>query len=162
MPKLLVRLTVLSIVNVFFAGASFADVYNVHIEESYPRLTKVTATIEPNAQIISMNEQNAHGLKNGWSGFIRNIKAVDDKGKDLKLVSLPDSKWKVIGHKSGNIKLSYDAILGHDAVIPKIKFGDNGAAYATDDGVMWAGRALFIAGKPSDDVTVKFDIPGSK
>lgn len=159
MSKALVQFIVFILANVLCTNVSFADSYSISIQADKPRLAKVSAFIEPDGDVISMNEQNVHGLKNGWGGFIKNLEAIDSRGKRLSLVQFANSKWKLDGYTSGVVKLSYDAVLGHDTVIPKIKFGDNGAAYATDDGVMWAGRALFIAGKPSSDVSVRFHIP---
>jgi len=142
-----------------FSLPSKADNYTVTIDGKQPRLAKVVATMKPKGKVILMNEQNVHGLKGGWAGFVENITASDPSGQKYQIVKKANSSWELQDYTDGYITLSYDVRLGHDVVIPKIKSGDNGAAYATNDGVMWAGRALFISGIPSTDVTVEFNLP---
>ncbi len=137
----------------------FADSYLVTIRETSPRLAHVNASVTPDGREIRMNEEGVHGLKNGWATFVENIKATDKYGRPYDVIEKNDSRWELKDYKSGNIKLSYDVRLGHDQV--DIKFGDNGAAYRTPDGVMWAGRALFIVGKPARDISVRFELPKS-
>ena len=134
-----------------------ADQYTVTISEKDVRVAHVRAEIETDDGLISMNDENVHGLKRGWSTFVENIRATDKAGRLLELTYEPTSRWRIAGAVGGPITLTYDVRLGHDSV--NIRFGDNGAAYANDFGVMWAGRALFIAGKPTRDVQVRFDLP---
>ncbi|MCX2766240.1 hypothetical protein [Pseudoalteromonas sp. B530] len=147
--------------SLLFSPPALADHYTVFITKNNPRIAKVKAVLFPHGHVISMNEQNVHGLKNGWGGFVRNLTVLNSDGETIQISEVENSKWELIGYENGKITLSYDVVLGHDTVIPKIKFGDNGAAYATEDGVMWAGRALFIAGKPSKKVNIKFETPNS-
>jgi predicted metalloprotease with PDZ domain len=142
-----------------FSLSSKADNYTVSIDGKKPRLAKVVATMKPDGKVILMNEQNVHGLKGGWAAFVENITAFDPSGRQYKIVKKANSSWELQDYADGYITLSYNVRLGHDVVVPKIKFGDNGAAYATNDGVMWAGRALFISGLPSANVTVNFNLP---
>ncbi|MCH7592785.1 MAG: hypothetical protein IH989_08410 [Planctomycetes bacterium] len=135
----------------------FADQYAVSISEKNVRIAHVRAEIEADDGLISMNDENVHGLKRGWSTFVENIRANDKDGRQLELTYEPTSRWRIAGAVGGPITLTYDVRLGHDSV--NIRFGDNGAAYANDFGVMWAGRALFIAGRPARDVQVRFDLP---
>ncbi|MCB1022982.1 MAG: hypothetical protein KDB79_01235 [Acidobacteria bacterium] len=135
----------------------FADEYTVSIDKDTPRLVRVSALVKPDGNEIGMNEEGIHGLKNGWATFVENIKVSGADGRTYKTSALNNSRWKLLGYKSGTVRLEYNVRLKHDQV--KIEFGDNGAAYATPDGVMWSGRALFIAGKPSSDVMVHFNVP---
>jgi len=151
----------LTYVFLLFSFTSNADNYTVSIDEKQSRLAKVIATIKPNGKVISMNEQNVHGLKGGWAGFVENLTAFDLSGQRYQIAKKANSSWELQDYQGGYVTLSYNVRLGHDVVVPKIKFGDNGAAYATDDGVMWAGRALFISGIPAIDVTVNFNLPES-
>jgi predicted metalloprotease with PDZ domain len=144
-----------------FSFSSNADNYTVSIDGKQPRLANVVAKIKPNGKVISMNEQNVHGLKGGWAAFVENLTVSDSSGRQYQIVKKANSNWELQDYTGGYIILSYNVRLGHDVVTPKIKFGDNGAAYATNDGVMWAGRAIFISGVSSADVKVKFNIPDS-
>jgi predicted metalloprotease with PDZ domain len=134
-----------------------ADDYVVVIDGSDSRLALVTATVEPVDGEIGMNEEGVHGLENGWATFVENIKVTGADGTVFAVDALPDSRWRLDGYQDGPVTLSYNVRLGHDQV--NIKFGDNGAAYANDTGVMWAGRALFIAGKPAINIPIRFNVP---
>lgn len=138
---------------------TLSDVYVVSINEEQPRLAKVTATIRPNGNVIEMNEHNEHGLENGWSTFVENVQVNDSDGLALKVISKENSQWEIQDYEEGFIKLSYQVHLKHDLLDPAIRGGDNGAAYANDDGVMWAGRALFIGGRPTANIGIRFDLP---
>jgi predicted metalloprotease with PDZ domain len=141
------------------AASNLNDEYVITINEAQPRLAKVTAILHPNGDIIQMNEFNEHGLENGWATFVENVQVSDEKGRSLKVIAKENSQWKLQGYKEGKINLSYKVRLGHDLLIPAIRGGDNGAAYKNEDGVMWAGRALFIGGEPSTNIHIKFNIP---
>jgi predicted metalloprotease with PDZ domain len=152
-------MTVLIIFLILFSISSIADEYTIEINKNTPRVATVTATLYPSENLVLMNDEGVHGLENGWATFVENLKVVDSSNQLLSIRNVPNSRWDLTGYNGGEVTLTYRVKLGHDLI--DIKFGDNGAAYATDAGVMWAGRALFIAGKPSADVTVTFDLPKS-
>ena len=133
--------------------------YIISIVKETPRIAKVLAKIEPKGNIVSMNEHNEHGLKNGWATFVENVQAIDSDGNNLRVVAKNNSSWELQDYHEGMITLSYQVRLGHDQVVPSLNGSDNGAAYANDNGVMWAGRALFIAGKITKGIDVKFNLP---
>ncbi len=133
--------------------------YTISVEKENPRLAKIVAIIEPDGKIVAMNEHNEHGLKNGWATFVENVQAISESGRNLKVVAKKNSSWEIQDYQEGMVTLSYQVRLGHDQVVPKLAAGDNGAAYANDSGVMWAGRALFIAGKTTEDININFDVP---
>lgn len=134
-----------------------ADEYTVSIDEADTRLASVEATLVPDGALIAMNDEANQGLERGWSTFVENLRVLDRNGKVLELTYEPTSRWRIKGYDGGPIHLTYNVRLKHDQV--RINFGDNGAAYANAFGVMWAGRALFIAGSPAKDVTVRFRLP---
>lgn len=152
-----IRSITITTIVLFISSTAMADEYKVSIEEDNQRLISVEATLIPDDGIIRMNDEGNQGLKNGWSTFVEDLKVTDSSGHQIKLTYEQYSQWKLDGYQGGPITLSYKVQLKHDKV--RINFGDNGAAYANSSGVMWAGRALFIAGKPTRDVTVQFDIP---
>lgn len=135
------------------------DEYVIAINGEQPRLAKVTALLHPDGNVIQMNEFNEHGLKNGWATYVQNLQVKDNQGRALKVIAKENSQWILQDYKEGFIKLSYQVRLEHDLLVPTIRGGDNGAAYANDDGVMWAGRALFIGGKPTTNIGIRFDLP---
>jgi len=138
---------------------AFNDEYIVAVNGEQPRLAKITAILHPDGNVIQMNEYNEHGLENGWATFVENIQVSDSHGRALKVIAKENSQWELQDYKEGLIKLSYQVRLEHDLLVPAIRGGDNGAAYANDDGVMWAGRALFIGGKPTTNIGIRFDVP---
>ncbi|MCH9035510.1 MAG: hypothetical protein IID42_13580 [Planctomycetes bacterium] len=140
-------------------AAVLADQYTVTISEKDVRVAHVRAEIEADDGLISMNDENNQGLERGWSTFVENIRVTDKDGRQLELTYEPTSRWRITDAAGGPITLTYDVRLEHDHA--HLNFGDNGAAYANNFGVMWAGRALFIAGKPARDVQVRFDLPKS-
>jgi len=138
---------------------NLSDEYVVAINGDQPRLVKVTAILHPDGNVIQMNEYNEHGLENGWATFVEKVQVRDNHGRALKVIAKENSRWELQDYKEGLIKLSYQVRLEHDLLVPAIRGGDNGAAYANDDGVMWAGRALFIGGKPTTNIDIRFDLP---
>jgi len=143
----------------FFTCVSWADKYAISINSENLRLINVIATITPDGNEVGMNEHNEHDLINGWATYVQNVRAFSSDGSELEIKAKKNSRWELPAFQSGTITLFYQVKLAHDQLIPAIKAGDNGAAYVNPDGVMWAGRALFIAGKPSKNITVEFSLP---
>jgi predicted metalloprotease with PDZ domain len=133
--------------------------YVIFISKEQARLVKVSTRLHPGGNVIKMNEFNEHGLANGWATFVENVQVSDSHGRSLKVIAKENSQWELQGYKEGVVNLSYQVNLKHDLLIPAIKGGDNGAAYANDDGVMWAGRALFIGGNPTTNISIRFELP---
>ena len=155
----LMRVVFISSILFLLHSNLWSDDYVVSIDEKAPRLAHVVATMEPDGVEIAMNDEGVHGLEKGWATFIEDLEVTGADGTVYTLNAKPNSRWDLIGYQGGQVTVSYTARLGHDQV--KINFGDNGAAYATPTGVMWAGRALFIAGKPARDFIVQFKVPGN-
>jgi len=147
----------LCLVSLLTVSNACATQYTVSIAQENPRLAVVTAVIEPDGNEIRMNEEGVHGLENGWATFVEGLKVFAPDGRVIAVSEQSNSSWRLTGYNNGPVKLSYRVRLGHDQV--PLNFGDNGAAYATDWGVMWAGRALFIAGKPAREFLLRFDLP---
>ncbi len=141
------------------SNSSLNHEYTISVVKENPRLAKIVAKIEPDGNIVSMNEHNEHGLKNGWATFVENVQAISESGRKLKVVAKKNSSWELQDYQEGMVTLSYQVRLGHDQVVPRLTAGDNGAAYANGSGIMWAGRALFIAGKATKDIAINFDLP---
>ena len=74
-----------------FSFSSNADNYTVSIDGKQPRLANVVAKIKPNGKVISMNEQNVHGLSGGWAGFVDNLAASDLSGRKYQIVKKANS-----------------------------------------------------------------------
>lgn len=142
---------------VLFAASAPADDYVVTVDEADTRLARVVATLVPDGDVIAMNDEGNQGLERGWATFVEDLKVTDEKGNALLAAPEKNSRWRLTGYSGGPVKVSYTVRLKHDQV--SLNFGDNGAAYANSFGVMWAGRALFIAGRSTREVTVRFDLP---
>ena len=139
------------------AASAAADDYVVTVDEANTRLARVVATLVPDGDAIAMNDEGNQGLERGWATFVEDLRVTDDKGNELVAAPEKNSRWRLTGYPGGPVNISYTVRLKHDQV--SLNFGDNGAAYANSFGVMWAGRALFIAARSTRDVTVRFDLP---
>ena len=134
-----------------------ADEYKVTIKEETQRRADVEAWLSPKDGLISLNDDNVQGLTHGWSTFIHNLRAFDRNGVEIPLTYIPTSKWKVKNVDQLPIRVTYTMLLQHDRF--PLNFGDNGAAYANSQGLMWSGRCLFLKGEYASDVVVEFDTP---
>jgi hypothetical protein len=104
----------------------FADQYAVTVSEKDVRIAHVRAEIELDGGLISMNDENNQGLKNGWSTFVEKAHVSNEAGRKLELTYEPTSRWRVAGAESGPIILTYDVRLGHDRA--NRRFGTHYAA----------------------------------
>ena len=149
----------MSILILCFSTQVIADEYTVTIKGKQQRIALVSAKITPENGTLKMNEFNEHGLPDGWATYIEDVQAKDAEGKRLNVTPIENSQWRIEGYKGGLVDLIYVAKLEHDRVEPALNGGDNGAAYAVDDGVMWAGRAIFLVGKDSNNISIEFNLP---
>lgn len=139
-------------------GIDPPETYVVRIAADDVRTAHVEATVTIGAdELLRMNDENNQGLKDGWRTFVRDFRVATMDGEAVSPDALPGSQWRLKGLAGKRVKLSYDVELRHDQV--RLNFGDNGAAYANDWGVMWSGRALFVAGTDSESVRVRFELP---
>ena len=146
------------------ASAAFADSYHVKFsqgrddDDGAMRRAEVVATLTPENGRIRMVRDGADlRLYNQWAGFVVSIEASDAQGRPLDLVYEPFGVWRVRGWRSGDVTVRYSMTLQHDR-FPN-QPGDDELAYARPYGVMWTGRALFVEGAASNDVSVAFEAP---
>src|SRR5262245_25414440 len=146
------------------ASAAFADSYHVKFsqgrddDDGAMRRAEVTATLTPeNGRIRMVRDGADMGIYNQWAGFVVSIEASDAEGRPLDLVYEPFGVWRVRGWRRGEVTVRYAMTLQHDR-FPN-QPGDDELAYARAYGVMWTGRALFVEGAPSNDVSIAFETP---
>ena len=132
--------------------------YTVTITAGDMRKARVQATLTPEDGVVYFNDEAIHGLPHGWSTFIHDLAFRDAAGEDVAYTYEPTSRWRLEGTDDAPVTVGYTMILEHDRF--PLEFGDNGAAYARPEGVMWAGRCLFLRGRDERDITVTFDVPG--
>ena len=133
--------------------------YAVTITEDQPRLATVEATLTPSDGVLWMNDDGDQGLPHGWSTFVRGIEARGLDGETIVAIYSPLSRWQLQVPIFEPVSIRYEVLLQHDRF--PLNFGDNGAAYFRDGGVMWSGRALFLAGQKTRDIELTLDIPKS-
>ncbi len=143
---------------------AFADAYQVEFsrerrdDDGALRRADVVAVLRPENNRIRLNRAGGDtGLYHGWAGFLTEIQAKDEAGDDVALIPEGPGVWRLARRVRGEITVTYAVSLQHDRF--RNEPGDDELAYARPYGVMWTGRALFIEGAPSNDVTVEFATP---
>jgi len=139
------------------AAKSESTSYEITITKEAPRIATVEASLVPDEDIIFMNDEGDQGLTHGWSTFVHGLEVLDASGEPIGASYEPLSRWRLERIPTGPVTVRYKVLLQHDRF--PLNFGDNGAAYARDGAVMWAGRALFVAGRKDRDIEVIFDLP---
>jgi len=166
------RLTLLKTTVVFvflavaqaFLSPSMADSYEVTFlggrvdDDGAMRRASVVATLTPQDGKISLFRFGEDsGLYHQWATFLLEIEAQAENGAALEVVYEPHGVWRLPNWRGDEITVRYTMALQHDR-FPNAP-GDDELAYGRDYGVMWTGRALFISGANSDDVSVSFVTP---
>ncbi|MGB5458765.1 MAG: hypothetical protein WBM85_02310 [Eudoraea sp.] len=145
------------LVNARYGNDMDKIVYVVTIDESNHRLAKVSMTFTPKNNLLYMT-QGANQLPNRWATFVQNLKAVDVKGNIIQLEELSDAQWKLQWSRQEKVTVSYEIRLDHEDYT--WSSGIDGAAYATDWGVFYTGRSLFILnGDEWKNITIDFIMP---
>lgn len=146
------------------ASPAAADSYHVEFlpgrsdDDGAMRRAKVTAIITPkHGRIGLMRSGTDTGLYHQWATFVESIEAERSDGTPVELIYEPHGQWRVSGWRRGEVTVRYTMSLQHDRFMNDP--GDDELASATAYGVMWTGRALFMEGAPSDNITVTFNGP---
>ncbi len=139
-------------------GDQAPTTYRVTISAESPRVAVVEIALPKIVEELHMSERGAGQLEDGWAHFVRELSATDADGDELSLEKVGSRSWRL---ESGAlpIRVRYVIELAHD-LEQDWPGGIDGAAYATDWGVFYTGRALFVVpdGQP-DDLRVSFDVP---
>ena len=132
-------------------------VYTVTIPEENWRKAKVSCQMKPEDVLsLSMNNNGAPRVPDGYASFVHNLTVVDSEGNTLPIKNFGDARWKIQSKENQPLTLSYEVLLKHDK--SDLPWGRDEAPYVTEDGVFWTGRALFIKGD-MNDITVRFNLP---
>lgn len=133
--------------------------YEVTIDPDNTKLAHVKMTFIPEQPVLYMT-QGANQLPNRWATFVHDIRANSTNGKQISLQKLPDARWKIQSTSKEKIVVHYTLRLDHED--HKWSGGIDGAAYATEWGVFYTGRSLFVLnGEEWDRITVKYNLPES-
>ena len=141
------------------AGATWSQGanYKITINAESPRIATVEASLVPDNEMVFMNDEGDQGLMHGWSTFVHGLEVLDASDEPIGTNYEPLSRWRLERIPAEPVTVRYKVLLQHDRF--PLNFGDNGAAYARDEAVMWAGRALFVAGQEARDIEVVFELP---
>ena len=131
--------------------------YTISIDQNNQKHATVSMSFIPQNDTLYMTT-GANQLPKRWATFVHNLKAVDTKGNSITIEELPDAKWKIPSSLHEKITVSYDIKLEHEN--HQWSGGIDGAAYATDWGVFYTGRALLILnGEQRKHIKINFILP---
>lgn len=131
--------------------------YKITITENEPNVAQIHMKFIPEDSILYM-DGSARAFENSWGHFLHDISAYDQHKNKVNIVQLQGPKWKLDGDHTSPITVTYNVHLTH----PNYSWsgGIDGAAYATEHGVFYTGRSLFMLnGTQRNDISVKFDLP---
>ncbi|MEJ2151631.1 MAG: hypothetical protein P8Y29_01450, partial [Gemmatimonadota bacterium] len=132
--------------------------YMVTITAESPRTAEVEIVLARAASGLHMSDRGAGQLDDGWSHFVRDVSATDANGNAVAVEKSGPRGWR-LGDGGVPISVRYVVDLAHDFE-EDWPGGIDGAAYATDWGVFYTGRALFVVPDGQlGDVRVGFDLP---
>lgn len=117
--------------------------YTLQFDETRPSLVHVTADLNLQKNTLRMASWGHPNLPMGWATFVKNLKVLDDEGRELPLQSAGKDSWGAwkVSHENGTrIHLSYDVELSHHR-------HDWSAAGGQDSRPSINGKALFLVTK---------------
>jgi predicted metalloprotease with PDZ domain len=133
--------------------------YTVTIDKSNHKFARVSMTFSPKNDTLYM-AQGANQLPNRWATFVHNLEVIGVKGNDISVEELSDAQWKLQSSLHEQITVNYEVRLDHEE--HSWSGGIDGAAYATDWGVFYTGRSLFILnGDEWKNITIDFIMPSN-
>lgn len=139
-------------------GDSAPITYTVTISAESPRIAAVEIVMPAATEELYMSDHGAGQFEDGWAHFVRDVSAVGADGDDIAIQKNGARSWR-LGDGRAPIRVRYVVDLAHD-LEEDWPGGVDGAAYATDWGVFYTGRALLAVpdGQPVD-LQVRFDLP---
>jgi predicted metalloprotease with PDZ domain len=137
------------------AGPAVA--FRLRVPEGNPRRAELEARWVLKDQALSVAGWGAEQFPEGWSKFMRDLRATGPDGRALKLEGNGKGEWKVDAAPGTAVTLTWAVELTHDR--EAWPHGLDEAAYAKADAVFYTGMALFIAPDDLDTATVRVDLP---
>lgn len=136
------------------------DTYQIQIDKDSSRQAYVQVEMEVQDSLLYMSGIGANQFPSRWAHFIHDLKAENFNGNQLKIDSLQGAQWRINSPNGSRVKLSYTVHLNHENY--DWSGGIDGAAYATEWGVFYTGRSLFImSGNQKENLEVHFNLPNS-
>lgn len=142
------------------ANASIQDTlrYSVEISAENKRLAKVKASFRLREPLLIMFINGTPELPDGQAKFVQDLAVTDENGKTIGVKYKSDGDWKVDADAGDLVRITYSIRLDHDK--HEWAGGPDEAAYATDDGVYYAGTSLFIVpDNKVENVVIDFTVP---
>lgn len=134
------------------------DHYTIQIDSNNLKKAGVEWIFTVKDSLLYMSDIGANQFPDRWANFVHDLKAESRDGKLLKIEGLNGAQWKIYAEKGAKVKLSYVIHLDHEDYA--WSGGIDGAAYASDWGVFYTGRSLFIMnGTGIKDLKVTFKTP---
>jgi len=134
--------------------------YSIDISENDPNVAKVEVSMTLVDGLLYMSHKGAGKLPRRWATFVDNIRVVNSTGGQISIKEVDGAKWQLSASEGERVTLRYDLKLDHES--HEWSGGIDGAAYATDWGVFYTGRSLFIMnGSDRKNIRVNFNIPSS-
>jgi predicted metalloprotease with PDZ domain len=143
-----------------FTTITYVPHYSVTISEDNVREVGVEALLPLHNDTLYMSQSDFSPLSDGYATFVNDLKAIDNKGNTVSLVSIGKGVWKVDVPLPCTIKLIYNVSIEHDTVQWAVSAAF-ARAYALDHVLFFAGRTLFIApqGVDTSKIKVHFNLP---
>jgi predicted metalloprotease with PDZ domain len=131
--------------------------FQLRIPEGQPRRAEVEARWVLKGQALSVAGWGAEQFPEGWSKFMKGVRAAGPDGQALKLTADGKGAWTVDAAAGTAVTLTYAVELTHDQ--EQWPHGLDEAAYARPDAVFYTGMALFITPDDMADGTVRVALP---
>ena len=143
-----------------FATTASAPYYTVTVSEDNIRKVEVEAMLPLLKDTLYMSQSDFLPLANGFATFVDDLKATDNKGNTVNLISVGKGVWKVDAPVPCTIKLTYKVNIGHDTVQWAVSAAF-ARAYALNDVLFFSGKTIFIVpkGRDTSKIKVHFNLP---
>jgi len=134
--------------------------YRLHVPSVDASHVEVEARFALNGDVIGMYVIDAPSLENGSADLVEGLRVERADGTVMAVENLGVGDWKLKEGRAGDeVVVRYRVALRHGEHVwgP----GIDEVAYRTDDGLFFAGRALWIVPFDglADGATIEFDLP---
>ena len=131
--------------------------YSITITRDNPKVARIDASFILKDSTLYMG-WGASKLPDRWATFVHNLKISDSQNQPVNIEALGNAKWKVMSSLEEEITLSYEVHLDHEEY--QWSSGIDAVAYASELGIFYTGRTLFILnGEEREHIIVTFNIP---
>lgn len=115
--------------------------YTISVSPERRQVVRVEASFLDATGELHMTDEGAEHLEDGWAGFVHGLVARRRDGRAVAVDKIGPRRWR-LAEPGGPMTISYEVRLEHDP--EGWPGGIDGAAFATDWGVFFTGRAVFV------------------